>query len=338
MGRPGEGRREAAQVDPFCSFSRMRIVRQDGREIVDYSGQDYREFWRGAGKTILDRLETGLVRGLVGKHLKPGGGWFVDLGCGYGRTLPAYYREDRRIVLVDYAVNNLQAARSRYADRPNVFYVAADAYRLPFREAAFESGVAVRMFQHLNRPEEFLAGLARVVSPGGGVLLTYFNGRNLRRPFSRLTHVRMSPAYYRTHPRYFRRLCGENGFTVRARAGAGTFFRLMQNLRWLGRYAESHPRQVGLLGRLSSTLDFPLGRLSLSVHQFDLLRKEGACAPAEAGEGIAAILECPRCGESRLERGERAFLCGRCWAVYPVVDGILDFRIDIRSEEEEVQP
>ena len=50
-----EGRKEAERPEPFCAFSRMRVVRRGEREIVDYSGQDYREFWKGTGKEILHR-------------------------------------------------------------------------------------------------------------------------------------------------------------------------------------------------------------------------------------------------------------------------------------------
>ena len=63
--------------------------------IQDYSKVDYREFWKGFSKSYLDKKEKYIIQKLI----PPVSGWFIDLGCGYGRLLPAYLKSNRQIVM-----------------------------------------------------------------------------------------------------------------------------------------------------------------------------------------------------------------------------------------------
>ena len=51
--------------------------------IVDYNQSDYREFWKGPSKVLLDRAERLIIMNLLSENK----GWFIDLGAGFGRLL-----------------------------------------------------------------------------------------------------------------------------------------------------------------------------------------------------------------------------------------------------------
>ena len=50
--------------------------------------------------------------------------------------------------------------------------VQADAHALPFADAAFDNVVAIETFEHLREPRRAVAEIARVLKPGGRVLLS----------------------------------------------------------------------------------------------------------------------------------------------------------------------
>jgi ubiquinone/menaquinone biosynthesis C-methylase UbiE len=121
--------------------------------IHDYNGRDYRTVWKHGRARFEDFFESSLAKKLLPKYP----GWFVDIGGGYGRSYPLYKRNDRKVVIVDYAMNLLEIASETYKDDKNIFFVAADAYHLPFKNDIFNGGISIRVMHHMNLPEKFLA-------------------------------------------------------------------------------------------------------------------------------------------------------------------------------------
>ncbi|MDA1313745.1 MAG: class I SAM-dependent methyltransferase [Acidobacteria bacterium] len=236
------------------------------RRLRDYRNEDYRDFWKGDRKALLHDMEAGVVAELAPKEP----GWFFDVGAGHGRLLPLYAREDRRIVLVDYAMNLLQTAKSSN-DKGNIHYVVADAYHLPFRPETFSGGLSIRAFHHMEDPGAFLAELARVTRAGAEILVEYSNKRNLLRVLRRgaaafrREHECYSGMLFGTHPAHFERLCRDAGLRVVMNRGLGSFERLWKSGRFptgIVRFAER------FAGRL-------LGPMGLEPLHFSRLRKTG---------------------------------------------------------------
>src|SRR4051812_40811865 len=50
--------------------------------------------------------------------------------------------------------------------------VVGDAHRLPFRPASFDSVLASQVLEHLYRPDDAVVELARVLRPGGSLLVS----------------------------------------------------------------------------------------------------------------------------------------------------------------------
>jgi ubiquinone/menaquinone biosynthesis C-methylase UbiE len=92
------------------------------------------------------------------------------VGCGTGEItarLAALYPE-AALVGVDLIARHLELARARCAGfAGRVTFRPADAFALPFDDAAFDLVVCRHMLQAVPRPEDAMAEMVRVLRPGG---------------------------------------------------------------------------------------------------------------------------------------------------------------------------
>ncbi|MBM3531139.1 MAG: class I SAM-dependent methyltransferase [Alphaproteobacteria bacterium] len=119
----------------------------------------------------------------------PKGGRILDVGVGTGISLPDYSR-DFRIVGVDYSEPMLRKARARVIEHKldNVEALAVmDAKHLGFPDAYFDAIVAQYVITAVPEPEATLDEFARVLKPGGEMVLVNHIGAEsgLRRAFER---------------------------------------------------------------------------------------------------------------------------------------------------------
>jgi ubiquinone/menaquinone biosynthesis C-methylase UbiE len=95
----------------------------------------------------------------------------LDAGCGTGALLrlAASSRASTRRVGIDLSLPMLTFARSRAT---NATLAAADAGNLPLPGASFDAVVTVSSFHFWTRPEVGLREIARVLRPGGRLVVT----------------------------------------------------------------------------------------------------------------------------------------------------------------------
>jgi len=94
----------------------------------------------------------------------PAGATVLDAGCGSGRIFGYKLAAGCRVVGVDIG--------AELRDNPNVADpVHGDVQRLPFADASFDAALASHVMEHLSRPDEALAEIARVLRSGGRLLL-----------------------------------------------------------------------------------------------------------------------------------------------------------------------
>ena len=101
------------------------------------------------------------------------GGRILEVGVGTGLSLPDYSASSR-LIGVDYSEPMLRKAKSRVAERRlgNVEALAVmDAGHLGFKDAAFDVVVGQYVITAVPDPEATLNEFARVLRPGGEIVL-----------------------------------------------------------------------------------------------------------------------------------------------------------------------
>lgn len=94
----------------------------------------------------------------------------LDAGCGEGYGTELLRQAGaRRILAVDYDPNAVIHVRRRY---PRLTAVRANAVRLPFQNETLDVVVALQVVEHLWEQPRFIRDCARVLRPGGALLMT----------------------------------------------------------------------------------------------------------------------------------------------------------------------
>jgi len=129
----------------------------------------------------------------------------LDLGCGKGRVSRlALDRGARETVGVDLSEVMLRAAADALAGLP-ARWIQADTCALPFEAEAFDTVVCALMMGHVADLETALAEIARVLRPGGVLLLSDFHPYAALRGWQRaFTDVASGRAFaIENHPHLF---------------------------------------------------------------------------------------------------------------------------------------
>jgi SAM-dependent methyltransferase len=164
---------------------------------------DYRRFIQGHYDGLPGALTavTGLLTGheaLAGRLIRSdgfdvrGSRRILDAACGngrYSRFLLAHADAGAHITAFDLSKNMLARARKRLASG-RVTFAVADLTRLPYGDATFDAAVCGWVLEHLPDPRLGLRELARVLRPGGKLLLLTTEDTFTGRWCARLWHCR----------------------------------------------------------------------------------------------------------------------------------------------------
>jgi ubiquinone/menaquinone biosynthesis C-methylase UbiE len=141
----------------------------------EYHGHRHEMRYRIVGEATRARLP---VRGTV-----------LDIGC--GSALVADQLRDRvaHYVGLDFGGHHIESAakRSRDLDGPlRTSFIRGDGERLPLRDSSVDVVVFTEVIEHLLRPELAVWEIARVLRPGGSLVMTTNNASEmpLRFPLS----------------------------------------------------------------------------------------------------------------------------------------------------------
>jgi len=145
-------------------------VMEKPEEAREYDAMDFSE------------VNARFVADFLGAHGPGRGGEVLDVGTGTARVPIALCRADRtvRLLGVDLAGPMLDLARrnvlkAELADR--IRLARGDAKSLPFPDGRFEAVVSNTIVHHIPDPGPALAEMARLVAPGGTLMI-----RDLARP------------------------------------------------------------------------------------------------------------------------------------------------------------
>lgn len=108
------------------------------------------------------------------RHINTRGGEVLEVGVGTGLSLEAYDR-GLRVTGMDYSEDMLRKARARVA-KQGLTHVAGlrqmDARALDFPDDSFDTVAAMHVVSVVPEPEVVMSEIARVLRPGGQVVIT----------------------------------------------------------------------------------------------------------------------------------------------------------------------
>jgi ubiquinone/menaquinone biosynthesis C-methylase UbiE len=141
-----------------------------------YSGHPMQRFWHRGKLVMIDQL--------IRPHLRAGSR-LLEIGCGAGNLLLQATVAASYPVALDLSMQALTFVRSRFEqaedglDAPNGFACTqAIGESLPFPDNTFDCILLSEVIEHLEAPQISICEAARVLCPGGRLLVTTPNYRS----------------------------------------------------------------------------------------------------------------------------------------------------------------
>ena len=291
--------------------------------VCNYEGSDYQQsFWEQGGREYEDRAEAIALKRMLPKN----GKLMLELGAGAGRNTPRYAGFER-IVLLDYSTTQLIQAQEKLGCSEKYIYVAADIYRLPFRDRQFDAATMIRALHHMADAPKALKQIRNVLRSNAVFILEFANKLNLKsilryvtgrqkwNPFS-LEPVEFVKLNFDFHPKAIRKWLGELGFSIEKTLTVSHF-------------------RLGLLkrivpARLLAALDGlfqPTGEFwQFTPSVFVKARIKDTVHDDEISLSVIDLFKCPDCEGEKLEEMNDHLHCPICESNWAVLDGIYDFR------------
>lgn len=113
-----------------------------------------------------------LAQEIVGKTV-------LEVGCGAGDFAFALELRGGLVTAVDFSATAIEAARRKASERNSkVIFDQEDACNLPFPDEGFDIVFSCECLEHLPDPAGAVQEMARVLNPGGTLILTTENYSN----------------------------------------------------------------------------------------------------------------------------------------------------------------
>ncbi len=166
----------AAEQDELRLEARLRARRAGAAEFFAGAAQE----WEALRAELYGaRFE----REALGALLPPD--WTVaDLGCGAGTLSAALAPHVKKVIAVDQSAAMLRTARRRLEGAPNVELHRGDLESLPLPAACCDAALAVLVLAYVAEVAPVLAEAARILKPGGRLVLVDL-ARHDDQPFAR---------------------------------------------------------------------------------------------------------------------------------------------------------
>lgn len=205
------------KTPPEGSIRRFFDAMANGRDAMIASDPVYRFEQAARQEAVLLLLQA------------EAGAAILDIGCGNARDLSVLLRErpDLQLTGLDLSEGMLREGRSSLSDSAGkVRFVAGDASRLPLRSGSYDAVICSEVVEHVPAWHDVLREAARVLCPGGRLVLTTPNRRGLygldRATLGRLhewLRPRVHPYDEWKAPREVERALARVGLTVLERRG-----------------------------------------------------------------------------------------------------------------------
>ena len=138
-----------------------------------WDATNYGSWFKPARGQVIDALEkAAMAKALAGRSYEHA----LDVGIGNGRLLPIYAPHAQRVTGMDISSEQLERAAQAAGELniPFTTKLCQEASRIDIENESFDLIVCSRVLQHVYDWRESVAEFARILKPGGDlVLLTY---------------------------------------------------------------------------------------------------------------------------------------------------------------------
>lgn len=145
---------------------------QEQKEHYD-AVEEKQFFWLTQNPYIVE-VEKKIISKIISSNPKK----ILEVGCGEGANIFILKKLKFKgeIVGIDYSDKKISFAKSQI---PNAKFLAANAYRLPFKDGQFDLVFCKNILHHLSGKKKVIAEMSRVCKKGGEIVVVEGNGKNL---------------------------------------------------------------------------------------------------------------------------------------------------------------
>ena len=301
----------------------------------DHFDYDYAEYWND--RKYENEAEKHLLSKIFSKYK---GKWFLDIGGSYGRLISTYYNRYTNPIVLDYSLKTLQKnypiIQSKY---PNTVFIAANAYKMPFRDDSFDGSLMVRVLHHIEKPQTYYKELTRILHSRSIYVQEFANKVHIKarlrsllkgdfsifskEPYQQPTSQNFEGTksgeealFLNFHPKHIKEMLQEEKMKIKKKYGC-SYLRSQQLKKILGE--ETMISTEKILQKLFGWSNIPPS----IVYENNVEDGKGK----REFETLEDILACPICHERLVFTTETAH-CKKCDKTYQKKENIWDFRED----------
>jgi SAM-dependent methyltransferase len=212
-------------------------------------------------KNLEGSLRATFMRRMMRIPKPPGEARLLDIGAAFGFAVSEAER-------IGWRACGLEVSQSAAAQAAGILpgrILVANALQLPFADDSFHAVTLWDVLEHLSSPQTAIAEIARVLRPGGRLVLSTGDvGSLVARMSGARWHLYTLPEHLFFHTRKsLRILLEDNGFHIESMRAESAFYTLGYLVERL---------RKSLLGRTSTkSANWPGAQVSLPVNLFDIV-------------------------------------------------------------------
>jgi ubiquinone/menaquinone biosynthesis C-methylase UbiE/DNA-binding transcriptional ArsR family regulator len=151
--------------------ARLAAVRADRAAAAEQYFADHAEHWDAIRSLhVADSAVEGRMRAMLGRNV----GRLVDIGTGTGRMIELFGALASHAIGIDRSPEMLRLARAKLDGRGGWELRQGDISALPLNDASAETVILHQVLHFIPAPEAALAEAARLLAPGGRILIADF--------------------------------------------------------------------------------------------------------------------------------------------------------------------
>lgn len=177
--------------DVEADIARLSAVRADRASAASAWFEQHADQWDAIRSLHVaeEQVEAAMVAILAGEPL----GRMIDIGTGTGRMIELFAARAQSALGIDKSSEMLRLARAKLGERQlaNAELRQADLYALPLADAGADLAILHHVLHFAQQPGAAIAEAARVLAPGGRLLIADFAPHDREELRARDAHTRL---------------------------------------------------------------------------------------------------------------------------------------------------